>query len=254
MPSGPRSNCVPHRRSRHNDVLGITGQAGVPADRVQGPGQGGAGQPPPAPPVNDLWGVAGTAYLNELTLDDGYHIKVESLRDLVEMIDREVAMLERVIHHRLRDDSGYKAIQAIDGVGRVLAAVFVAEIGDVSRFSSPDAFVFVGGIDAQAPRVRHQGPSGPHHQAGIDPGPLGRHRAISGRHGGPKLKAGYHRIGARRGIKIGWRWPASSSPSSTSACATARSACGPGPGERSRTQPGREFGYRHDPHLGGAVG
>jgi transposase len=34
----------------------------------------------------------------------------------------------------LADDVGFHAIQAIPGVGPVLAAVFVAEIGDVSRF------------------------------------------------------------------------------------------------------------------------
>ncbi len=32
------------------------------------------------PPVNDLWGLSGTAYLNELELADGYWVKVESLR------------------------------------------------------------------------------------------------------------------------------------------------------------------------------
>ncbi len=33
-------------------------------------------------------------------------------------------------------DLGYHAIQAIPGVGPVLAAIFVAEIGDISRFTS----------------------------------------------------------------------------------------------------------------------
>ncbi len=91
------------------------------------------------PPLNDLWGLGGTVYLNALTLEDGYHIRVESLRDLVAHCDREVAMLERVIHGRLRDDPGYRAIQGIDGVGRVLAAIFVSEIGDVGRFPGPEA-------------------------------------------------------------------------------------------------------------------
>src|SRR5919199_3945477 len=45
------------------------------------------------PPVNDLWGVAGAAYLNSLELDDGYHTRIESLRDLVEHANRDVAML-----------------------------------------------------------------------------------------------------------------------------------------------------------------
>ena len=72
------------------------------------------------PPVNDLWGLSGTAYLNELELADGYWVKVESLRDLVEHYDRDVAMFERRINAWLRDDAGYAAIQAISGVGPVL--------------------------------------------------------------------------------------------------------------------------------------
>ncbi len=91
------------------------------------------------PPVNDIWGLTGTAYLNDLKLDDGYHINVESLRDLVEHYDREVTTLERVIHQRLANHPGYRAIQAIEGVGRVLGAIFVAEIGDVTRFPNAAA-------------------------------------------------------------------------------------------------------------------
>ena len=44
-------------------------------------------------------------------------------------------MLGREIATALADDAGYLAIQAIPGVGPVLAAVFVAEIGNVHRFA-----------------------------------------------------------------------------------------------------------------------
>ena len=43
-------------------------------------------------------------------------------------------MLQRRIDAWLVDDAGYHAMQAIPGVGPVLAAIFVAEIGDISRF------------------------------------------------------------------------------------------------------------------------
>jgi transposase len=46
-------------------------------------------------------------------------------------------MLSERIASALADHSGYQAIQAIPGVGPVFAAVFVAEIGDVSRFAGP---------------------------------------------------------------------------------------------------------------------
>ncbi len=58
------------------------------------------------------------------------------------------------------------AIQALPGVGPVLAAVFVAEIGEVTRFAGPQQLTLLGGVDAEAPRVRHQGAPWPDHQAG----------------------------------------------------------------------------------------
>ncbi len=40
-------------------------------------------------------------------------------------------------------------------MGRTFAAIFVAEIGDVTRFPGPRQLVLVGRPDAQALRVRH---------------------------------------------------------------------------------------------------
>jgi hypothetical protein len=40
---------------------------------------------------------SGNAQLDEMALGDAYTIRVESLRDLIELSDREVAMLERKI-------------------------------------------------------------------------------------------------------------------------------------------------------------
>jgi transposase len=41
------------------------------------------------------------------------------------------------VQRRLTHDAGYTAIQQIPGIGPVLGAVFVAEIGDVHRFAKP---------------------------------------------------------------------------------------------------------------------
>ena len=72
-----------------------------------------------------------------MELVDAYGVRVGSLRDLIELYDREVVMLERRIHEPLRDDRGYQAIQALDGVGRTIAAIFVTEIGDITAFAPP---------------------------------------------------------------------------------------------------------------------
>ena len=154
------------------------------------------------PPLNDLWGLGGTAYLNSLELADAYHIKVESLRDLVAHVNREIETLERVVHRRLAEDPGYRAIQAIDGVGRVLGAIFVAEIGDVGRFTNAAALCSWAGL---TPRHRESDTKVRRGRVTKAGSPLVRWaaiEAISKIRGGPKLQADYHRIADRRGRHI----------------------------------------------------
>jgi transposase len=81
----------------------------------------------------DMWGIGGAAQLDALELPAAYTNRIEILRDLVTTYDREITFLDRDIHLQLRGDPGYEAVQAIYGVGRVFAAVFVAEIGALRR-------------------------------------------------------------------------------------------------------------------------
>jgi transposase len=45
-----------------------------------------------------------------------------------------------------KDDPGYRALLTIAGIGPVFASCFVAEIGDVHRFASPQALVSWAGL------------------------------------------------------------------------------------------------------------
>ena len=87
-------------------------------------------------PMSDLFGVAGSRLLEGLRLERAYALRVASLRRLLAVYDQEIAMLGREVGQTLAGDAGYLAIQAIPGVGSVLAAVFVAEIGQVHRFAT----------------------------------------------------------------------------------------------------------------------
>jgi transposase len=127
-----------------------------------------------------MFGPAGNAQLDGMTLGDNYTIRVESLRDLIEVYDREVAMLEGQIHRQLRDHRGYRAIHAINGVG----AHYRRRLGGRDRRRRPVPFgrslVLVGGAHPQAPGVRHHRGMGTDHQARLQAGALG-----SDRGGGP---------------------------------------------------------------------
>ena len=56
---------------------------------------------------------------------------------MIEVLDFEIEVFTTLAGGRLRGHPGYTAIQAISGVGPILGAVFVAEIGEVGRFSRP---------------------------------------------------------------------------------------------------------------------
>lgn len=60
--------------------------------------------------------------------------RIQSLQRLIEALDTEVDLFARLAKGRLVADPGYQAVQTIPGIGPLLAAVFVAEIGDVHRF------------------------------------------------------------------------------------------------------------------------
>jgi transposase len=150
-------------------------------------------------PMSDLFGVAGTRLLEELRLERAYAQRVASLRRLLAAYDQEITMLGREIATALADDAGYLAIQAIPGVGPVLAAVFVAEIGDVHRFAGAPQLCSWAGL---TPRHRESDTTvrrGPITKQGPR---LVRWAAVEATQrlpGGSKQAADFHRIADRRG-------------------------------------------------------
>ena len=86
---------------------------------------------------SDLFGVWGSTWLDGLALPQPYKGKVASLRTLIAGLGTEITLLDAVIADLLAHHDGYHALQALPGIGPVLAAVIVAEIGDIHRFASP---------------------------------------------------------------------------------------------------------------------
>ena len=92
-------------------------------------------------PMTDLFGVGGRELLARLCATDrrfhsAFGQSIESLVVLIDAFDHEINELSASIAHVLASHGGYRAIQQIDGVGPVTAAILVAEIGDVTRFAS----------------------------------------------------------------------------------------------------------------------
>ena len=154
------------------------------------------------PSVGDLFGPVGSHQLDALALPAGYALRLSSLRELIASYDAEVAKLEKEVYAWLRDDKAYWAIQAIDGVGKTLAAIFVAEIGDVSRFSGPGKLCAWAGLTPRHRESDVKVTRGHITKMGSTLVRWAAIEAVARYHGGAPIEASYSAIAARRGNKI----------------------------------------------------
>ena len=87
--------------------------------------------------MSDLFGLEGSELLKTVDLPSASRARIDSNRRIIAALDWEVELFSNLVAGRLRNDPGYRAVQTIPGVGPTLAAVFVAEIGDITRFQRP---------------------------------------------------------------------------------------------------------------------
>jgi transposase len=97
-------------------------------------------------PMSDLFGERGQQLLTTARLAPESRARVESLLRLITAFDFEIDLYAKLVAGRMRTHPGYRAIQQIPGVGPVLAAVFVAEIGDITRFHRPQQLASWAGL------------------------------------------------------------------------------------------------------------
>ena len=86
--------------------------------------------------MSDLFSPAGEDLLDRCALPGPYAARVQSLRRLIIDIDTEIDLFTRLTRGRLAANPDYVALQQLPGVGPVLAAVFLAEVGEVARFAN----------------------------------------------------------------------------------------------------------------------
>jgi transposase len=154
-------------------------------------------------PMTDLFGVGGQRLLDEVELGKAYRIRVESLRDLIEIYDREIAMLEKETAPYFAGDLGFHAVQAIPGVGPVLAAVFVAEIGDIGRFTSARHLCSWAGLTPTHHESDEKVRRGHITKQGSRLVRWAAVEAVARQRGATPIHAHHQRVGERRGKQIG---------------------------------------------------
>jgi transposase len=153
--------------------------------------------------MSDLFADEGTRLLEQLDAPAPYLARVGSLRRLIDDLDVEIDLFARLVRGRLATDPGYRAVQTIPGIGPVLAAVFVAEIGDVHRFPGPAQLASWAGLTPK----HHESDTHVHRGRITKQGSkLVRWAAIESVQAlGPATGAGRlkRRVGDRRGRNIG---------------------------------------------------
>jgi len=90
-----------------------------------------------AVPVSDLFGLSGTKLLEAAPLSLMARRRIDSLLRLIEVFDIEIDVAAKTTAAQLAKHPGYVAVQTLPGIGPILGAVFVVEIGDVTRFPGP---------------------------------------------------------------------------------------------------------------------
>jgi transposase len=156
------------------------------------------------PAVSDLFGVAGRRWLNELELPVEERETVDGCLRRIDFLDLEVAELEKVIARDALDSAQIRRLMTVPGVNVIVAATFLAAVGDIGRFPGQRQLVGYLGLD---PRVRQSGSAAATH------GRISKQGSASARHAlveaawsvvrqpGP-LHAFYQRIRARRGHQV----------------------------------------------------
>ena len=129
------------------------------------------------PPITHLWGPGGSVWLDETDMAEACETRVRSLRRLIKLYDTEITKLDARIADVFESHEGYEVIQQLNGVGPVLAAIFCAELGDVTRFGSAKQVTSWAGL---TPRHRESDTTvhgGSITKQGPTSGPVGGHRS-----------------------------------------------------------------------------
>jgi transposase len=155
------------------------------------------------PTLDDMFGPGGRQLLAQMPFEGAYALWVRSLLALLDHYAGELTVVEAELAHRLTGHAGYEAIQAIKGVGPIMAAIFVSKIGDVCRFPTAPHLCSWAGLT----------PSHKESDTKVQRGHItkqGNHlvrwaaiEAVARYHGGDTIAPTYQRVARRRGRNIG---------------------------------------------------
>ena len=107
-------------------------------------------------PVTDLFGVAGREHLAQLELPEPWRGNIDASLALIDELEGQIDEVDSKLRTSGADHPYVPQLLTVPGVGWVLAFTIAAEIGEISRFSTPEKLTGYTGL---CPRVRQSGES-----------------------------------------------------------------------------------------------
>lgn len=156
------------------------------------------------PPVSDLFGVRGRAWLTEQVLPDDERETVDACLRQIAFLDQEIAEIEVKLARATLGSTDMRRLLTLPGVNSVTAAAFMAAVGDIRRFPTARHLVSYLGLN---PRVSQSGSDRARHGRITKQGPSdARHVLVeaawrAGRETGP-LRAFSQRVAVKRGPNV----------------------------------------------------
>jgi transposase len=98
------------------------------------------------PDVVDLFSNKGRQLLRELQLPAISRSRLEACLRLIDEVSLEIVIAEREIYQTIKEDERVKRLLPVPGIGPIIAATILSEIGDITRFSSPDKLCAWAGL------------------------------------------------------------------------------------------------------------
>lgn len=155
------------------------------------------------PDVSDLFGIAGRQWLSALALLEPYAAMRSRYLALLDHLKLQLRAVEQTIDQTVATTREATLLQTIPGVGRYLALLLLAEIGEITRFPTPKQLVSYAGL---CPSTYASGQTLRHGRLTHQGSPWLRWGLIevathAGQRPGTPLARLYHRLAGRKDAK-----------------------------------------------------
>lgn len=105
-------------------------------------------------PYSDMLGKKSLEWLTQQSMAPVYQKQIKSLLKQAQLIQDEIKDYNQILTAWSRKDSQAKLLKSIPGIGPVISALIISEIGNIDRFGSTRSFASYCGV---TPSVRSSG-------------------------------------------------------------------------------------------------